>query len=171
MLVELENKVAALNKQIERLQSELNEEMAKRREYAEEKNFLYDFLSTIYGHGSLDVATLQGMMQSFDVCLDEIADYISDAGLESNNVNHLYYAMFQVALDKAIEEVCNSLDVSLNDIEIDDSSYEIFTNCLDSHLTIKVDDDWAEVYDKDELLARVLLLVEQWVAENPQDNE
>ena len=168
MVVELENKIAAQIKEIERLQSELNEEIEKRREYAAEKNFLYDFLSTIYGHGSLDVATLQDMMQSFDVSFDEIADYTSDVGSESNDINNLYYAMFRVAYDKAIEEACYSLDVPLNDFEIDDSSCEIFTNCLDSHLTIKVGDDWTEVYDKDELLARVQLLVEQWKSENEE---
>ena len=171
MIVELENKIAALLKENERLQSYLNEEIEKRREYAAEKDFLYDFLSTIYGHGSLDVATLQGMMKDFDVTLDEIADYTEELGegLERHNINNYYYVMFQVALDKAVENACYSLDVELNDFELDDNNYEIFTNCLDSRLCIKVGDDWAEVYDKDELLARVQLLVEQWKNDNQDD--
>lgn len=173
MIVELENKIAALLKDNERLQSDLNKEIEKRREYAAEKDFLYDFLSIIYGHGSLDVATLQDMMQSFDVTFDEIADYTEELGegLERHDINNYYYAMFQVALDKAVKDACYSLDVELNDFELDDSSYEILTNCLDSHLCIKVGDDWAEVYDKDELLARVQLLVEQWKNENQEDDE
>lgn len=173
MIVELENKIAALLKENERLQSYLNEEMEKRREYAAEKNFLYDFLSTIYGHGSLDVATLQGMMQSFDVTLDEIADYTEELGegLERHNINNYYYAMFQVALNKAVDDACFSLDVEdfEYDFELDYDNIEIFTNYLDSHLCIKVGDDWAEVYDKDELLARVQLLVEQWKNDNQDD--
>lgn len=171
MIVELENKIAALLKENERLQSYLNEEIEKRREYAAEKDFLYDFLSTIYGHGSLDVATLQGMMGDFDVTLDEIADYTEELGegLERHNINNYYYVMFQVALDKAVENACYSLDVELNDFELDDNNYEIFTNYLDSRLCIKVGDDWAEVYDKDELLARVQLLVEQWKNDNQDD--
>ena len=171
MVAELENKIAAQIKEIERLQSELNEEMTKRREYAEKKNFLYDFLSTIYGHGSLDVAILQGMMQSFDVSLDEIADYTSDMGIESNDINNLFYAMFEVALNKAVDKACYTTDIGNFEygFELDYDNVEIFTNCLDSHLCIKVGDDWAEVYDKDELLARVKLLVEQWKNDNQDD--
>lgn len=166
MTVELENKIAAQIKEIERLQSELNEEIEKRREYAAEKDFLYDFLSTIYGHGSLDVSSLQSMMESFDVSLDEVADYTSDMGSESNDINNLYYAMFDVAVGKAVDDACYSLDVERSDIDDYYDDVEIFTNCLDSHLSIRVDGDFEEVYDKDELLAKMLLLVEEWKNEN-----
>lgn len=69
---------------------------------------------------------------------------------ESNDINNLYYAMFQVALNKAVDAACYTTDIGNFEygLSLTIHNVEIFTNYLDSHLCIKVEMIGAEVYEQ-----------------------
>ena len=96
----------------------------------------------VLGCGSCDLHYLDELIDSYEVELDD--DEIRQAVKESDRpFNWLVYLVFSQALTDA--------DIDYNS-DFWESKIQIFTNYIDSHLTLDVDGDWISIHDKEELI-------------------
>jgi hypothetical protein len=96
-------------------------------------------LARILNCGSADIPYILELEEGFDVDIN--IDNLKEEGLL--NANSIIQNIFEQALDNAANEL---------GIELINDNYQIFTNCLDSHLHIQSKNDWLEVYSYSELV-------------------
>ena len=94
------------------------------------RNYL---LSQLLECGFMDVDFLEWLIKEFDIEID--IDEIKQE-FWTTNINILIYKVFNEIKDKFLEEYREEVEkIVWNNIDdFDDEDYEIFTNCIDSHL-------------------------------------
>ena len=98
--------------------------------------------------GSLDIEFIDKAMDDFDVEPGDIIEAITESDFGPTTANTIIYYIFRLAVDAAIAEV-EAADNLLDG----DTNVSIFTNCLDSHLSIRdKEDNWCEMYNYDQIV-------------------
>jgi hypothetical protein len=98
--------------------------------------------------GSLDIEFIDKELDNFGVEAGEVMESIDENEIDRVDANTFLYYIYRIALDAAISGV-----EAEEDLLDGDDTVSIFTNCLDSHLSIKdKEGEWREMHDYDELV-------------------
>lgn len=89
--------------------------------------------------GTLDMLFIERELKNFEVAIQDVRDKMSELGYYFKStggdfVNALLFGLYRVVVDEA----------EINEDEID---VNIYTNCIDSHLTV----DGESIYNKEDL--------------------